>query len=604
MVPAAAPAANAPDPADPWASITERVRHGLAATLQQLTGGPTPPDLADLVDTAGGTDWDLALPCHRFAKAGGLEVGALAERVAAAFVRPPEVVAVSTLRGYVNLRLDADWLTDTTLGLVFARGGRYGSVEARGISVCVEHTSANPTGPLHIGRVRNGIVGDTLARVLRAAGHGVTTQYYADDMGRQSAMISWIWSKPTDEWPEEIRTAVPDAAAPPDDDPRPDKTLGRPYPAVSAYLKEHPEAADEVAELGEQLESGEVPAEHRRLAERILRGILTSLARMHIEFDEVVWESGFIADGSVAEVIRRLRAAPHAIVEENGAAAIDAAPYDLPKDNARVIVTRANGTSLYVTRDVAYHLAKFARFPRTIDVLGSDHLLHARTLEALLHEIGEVRAPEFVLYQLVVLPGGAKMSTRGGSAVYLDSLLDEAVVRARAEVLKRREDLGAADVDAIAESVGVGSVRYHIVRVAPDKAVKFQWEEALSFEGRSGPFVQYAYARASSILRKAGTTPSAWTRRPSELSAPEERALIRTISRLPGCVAYAAKGAHVHAIAGYAHDLAEEFNRFYQAVPVLRSGPERESRLALVQAARQTLGNTLELLGLDHLEAM
>ncbi|HZY71402.1 MAG TPA: arginine--tRNA ligase [Thermoplasmata archaeon] len=604
MVPPAAPTSTPPEATDPWAALLEAVQRGLAATVQQLIGGVAPPELADVLDTTGGADWDIALPCHRFAKAAGVEVVPLAERLAGAYAPPPEVVAATPVRGYVNLRIDADWLTDTTLALVFARGPAYGSANPSGAPVCVEHTSANPTGPLHIGRVRNGIIGDSLARILRAAGHHVTTQYYADDMGRQSAMISWIWSKPPSEWPEVIRGAVPDAAAPLDDDPRPDKAYGRPYPAVSAYLKEDREAAAEVAAIGERLETGEVPAEHRRLADRILQGMLASLERLHIEFDEVVWESGLLTDGSVAEVVRRLRAAPHAVTEENGALAIDATTYELPKDDAHVIVMRANGTSLYVTRDVAYHLAKFARFPRTIDVLGSDHLLHAKTLGALLDEIGEARRPEFVLYQLVALPGGAKMSTRGGSAVYLDTLLDEAVVRARAEVLQRREDLATADVDAIAESVGVGSVRYHIARVAPDKAVKFQWEEALSFEGRSGPFVQYAYARASSILRKAGTIPLTWTRRPSDLAAPEERALVRTISRLPGRVLYAAKGAHVHAIAGYAHDLAEEFNRFYQQVPVIRAGPERESRLALVQAARQTLANTLELLGLDSLEAM
>jgi arginyl-tRNA synthetase len=303
-------------------------------------------------------------------------------------------------------------------------------------------------------------------------------------------------------------------------------------------------------------------------------------------------------------VVERLRKAPHAVVEANGAGAIDATTYHLPKEDARIIVTRADGTSLYVTRDVAYHLAKLARFPRVIDVLGQDHLLHAKTLLALLTELGEARAPEFVLYQYVVLPDGGKMSTRQGTAVFLDDLLDEAVERARKEILARREDLGADEVESIAAKLGGSAVRYHIVRVAPDKAVRFAWEDALSFEGRSGPFAQYSYARASSILRKAGSTPTAWTGRASEVASAPERALVRTISRFPGLVAYAARTAHVHTIAGYAHDLAETFNRFYQDVPVLRAEVERESRLALVQAARQTLGNTLELLGLDRLEAM
>jgi len=140
--------------------------------------------------------------------------------------------------------------------------------------------------------------------------------------------------------------------------------------------------------------------------------------------------------------------------------------------------------------------------------------------------------------------------------------------------------------------------------VAPEKPVRFEWEEALSFEGRSGPFVQYAYARASSMLRKGGVEGGPFPFEAGRLTDPEELALVRVVSRFPRAVAYAARSAHVHTLAGYAHELADQFNRFYHAVPVLTSGDVRPSRVALVAAVRRTLANALELLGIAPLETM
>ncbi len=435
-----------------------------------------------------GVEGEVALPCHRMAQAAKRPPDELASALAAAFPSSPLVRSVSSKGAYVNFRVDPDALARATLDLVLSRGNRYGHGEPAGPPVAVEHTSANPTGPFHIGRVRNGIIGDTLARILRASGTPVTTQYYVDDMGRQAAMVTWIWSKPRESWPEPVRKAV-DGEEKPNE--KPDRHWGRPYPAVSGYLKEHEDAREEVAQLVQQIESGEVPAEHRKLAEAILQGMLESLARLNVTFDEFVWESDLVRDGSVNRVSERLRACPHAVEETNGAWAIDASSYGLPKESTHLVFQRANGTSLYITRDIAYHLAKFARFARVIDVLGQDHQLHARCLNALLQEMGESRRPEFVIYQDITVPEGGRMSTRGGSAVWLDHLLTEAVDRARAEVLARREDLADSDVERIAESVATGAVRYHIVRAAPDKPVVFRWEDALSFEGRSGPFLQY-----------------------------------------------------------------------------------------------------------------
>lgn len=602
--------ANRPGPTstgrfpDPWAPVVERLAGILAERLQPLGSRVAPSGLLLQIDRPSSEEADLAFPVHRFAKAAGLPPPQLAQRLAEAFPLPDELASATALAGFVNFAARPAWLVGETLERALAADGSFGRWPPTGRTVCVEHTSANPTGPFHIGRVRNAIIGDTFARVLRSAGEEITTQYYVDDVGRQAAMITWIWSRPPTAWPAELQAAVPGTDPPDLAGPHPDLTLGRPYPAASSYLKEHPAAAEEVSELSRRLERGEAPPQHRAFIEAVLRGMVASLARIGVRFDEFVWESSFLQDGSVEEVVARLKAGPHARVEPNGAAVVDATSYGLPKDDPAVVITRGDGTSLYVTRDVAYHLAKFRRFERVVDVLGENHLLHARTLEALLAEMGETRRPEFLMYQYITLPDGGGMSTRKGSAVYLDDLLDEAVQRARKEVERRRNDLPKEEIDRIAVGVGTAAVRYHILRVAPEKSVVFRWEDALSFEGRSGPFLQYAYARASSLLRKGGAADGPWAYRPEELADAATLAHLRVLSRLPKTVAYVARTGHVHTLAAYAHELADAFHRFYERVPVLSAEAERESRLAVVAATRAGLARLLELMGLEPLDAM
>jgi arginyl-tRNA synthetase len=594
---------HAEGPDDPWEEIVDPLLHALALRLGEM-GTPIEVDaLRTSLDRDGNDHGDLALALHRPAKAKGLAATAFAEEFVRGLPAIPRIVHASSVNGFANFTTDPLALTQATLGSVFARGEEWGHLHGPATEVCVEHTSANPTGPFHIGRVRNGIIGDTLARVLRATGSHVTTQYYVDDVGRQAAMITWIWSKPLDSWPPEIRETVASTPADQEAGLRPDVRYGRPYSAVSRYLKTHPEAAEEVQQVSRTLESGGDLPRHHEIAEAVLGGMSDSLSRLGIRFDEFVWESSFLRNGDVERVVARLRSAPHAVTEENGASALDTSSYGLPKESARIIVTRGDGTTLYPTRDVAYHLAKFARFARVIDVLGQDHQLHARTIDAMLAEIGETRRPEFVIYQDITVPEGGRMSTRQGKVVYLDDLLDEAIERAKAEVRSRREGISDAEVDEIARAVGSAAVRYHVLRVAPEKTVQFRWEDALSFEGRSGPFLQYSYARASSLLRKYGEG-DASSFDAARLGTPDERTLVREISRLPGVVAHVARTTHVHTLASYAHDLAEQFNRFYESTPVLSAGPERQSRIALVAATRITLGNVLGLLGLEAPERM
>ena len=588
-------------PRDPWQALVDPLRRELARLTAAAGAAPDLAAVDRLLNRDGGDDWELAFPLHRAAAQLKLPAPELARRWAADFPALPGLGTTFAAGPYLNFRADRAWLTASTLALIGDLGEAYGGAETSVDRVCVEHTSANPTGPFHIGRVRNALIGDSFTRVLRSAGAPVTTHYYVDDVGRQAAMLGWIWTQPTSQWPAEVRASLEGADEAAE---KPDRYLGRPYPLVNEFLKTHPDADAQVGQIAHALESGQVDPRYRQIIQRVLDGMLASLREIGVAFDAFVWESELIADGSVARVVEALRAAPHAVQELNGAWAIDASGQGLPQESARIIVTRGDGTTLYATRDVAYHRRKLAEFARVIDVLGTNHELHARVLKVLLAEVGEARLPEFVMYQYITAADGAGMSTRKGTAVYLDDLLEEAILRARGAIRERHSDLTAEEKDAIATAVATGAIRYHILRVAADKTVAFRWEDALSFEGKSGPFLQYAYARAASILRKSGAPPNPKAGDPGLLTGAPEWALIRELARLPGLVQYVARSAHVHALAGYAHTLAEQFNRFYQDVPVLADGPARESRLALVAGFHRTLGNTLELLGIPRLERM
>jgi arginyl-tRNA synthetase len=203
------------------------------------------------------------------------------------------------------------------------------------------------------------------------------------------------------------------------------------------------------------------------------------------------------------------------------------------------------------------------------------------------------------------------MSTREGTGIDVDDLLDEAVRRARAEVEQRLDDrlrdddLDEADIDRIARQIGIGAVRYDIVARQPRKTITFEWERALDFEAQSAPYLQYVHARASGILAEAGARPDPETVDTTALDTDAERTLLREIARFPAVVEAAADGLEPHVVATYTRTLAEAFNGFYRECPVL-DAPEdtRRARLALVAAAQTTVANALDILGIAAPDSM
>jgi arginyl-tRNA synthetase len=515
------------------------------------------------------------------------------------------VARVETQGAYVNFIPSSAYYAGT---LEAATNEGYGRLDPTGESVVVEHTSANPTGPIHVGRARNPIIGDAIARTLDFAGYDVERHYYVNDAGRQIATFTWAYETFTEaDLPDPERDRI-------------EYDLVRYYRAGTTYLEgEDPgietpdatveEANAEIEAIMQGLEEGNEDTYERvsEVVDSVLSGMQDCLARLPAEFDEFVKETRFLRDGSVERLTGRLKDLDVAVYEEG------AWQLDLPDIDKNLVFLRSDGTSLYATRDLAHHEWKFENFDRAVTVLGEDHRLQADQLRTTLDLLGgETDQLQQVFYSWVNLPEGG-MSTREGTGVDLDDLLDEAVARAREEVEDRLDDrlrgddLGEADVDRIARQVGLGAVRYDVVATQPTKGITFRWEEALDFEAQSAPYVQYVHARCCGILAEAGDTGTVAPVRsdPTLIETPAERELIEVLARFPAVIEAAADALEPHRVATYTRELAEAFNAFYRECPVVDAGDDlRSVRLALVAGVRHAMANALSVLGIEAPESM
>jgi len=570
------------DPIEPFRKEVESaIRNGLKAmgVEQQFEIELPPAEIAD-----------FAVPCFQFAKALRKAPVAIASDLASHIPKLDLVSEVWNERGYLNFKLNEGTLTNITLKAILASKGDYGKWPSMGTSILLEHTSVNPTGPIHIGRARNPLIGDTLARCLRLSGYEVTTEYYVNDVGKQVVLLTWgLENIP----PSEVPQAERDKA---------DHRLVGYYRKANELMESDPAVSERIADMLRRFEAGdrEVIEKVRRTAQTMLDGIKESLEAVGVGLDGFVWESQFILNGSAREVVERLKATKYCM-EEDGAFYLDLAEFGVHGRDTKFFFTRSDGTTLYTTRDMAYHLDKFKRADHLINILGEDQKLGMIHLASALRILGVEKAPENVFYSFVSLPEG-RMSTRKGTVVTLDDLIEEAEERALEEVKKRRTDLAEEKMRAIASDIGRGSIRYNIIRVQAEKPIVFRWEDALNFEGNSAPFVQYAHARACSILRKAGDYEPQIV--PSLLTDAYEKRLIRVLARFPGIVKECGEKRRIHVMPSYGHEVASAFNQFYTYVPVLKAGEARDAKLGLVEASMWVLRNCLGSMGLGTPEEM
>ncbi len=494
------------------------------------------------------------------------------------------VGSIEVVNGYINFNASYEFLEDV-VNTILDEDEDYGSMTEQG-NVLIEHTSANPDGPLHIGHIRNSVIGDTLARIFRKAGLNVKTHYYMNDMGRQVALAILG-----------IRRFGLNV-----NDKKPDHAVADVYIAINRIMEENEKEKEkierEVEEIMLEYELGneEVSKEFREVVEKAYEGIKQTLERLNIQHDEVVWESEFIRNGYVDRVLKKIEEL--GLLKKDGAWYVDLKSKGFEKD---VVVRRENGTSLYITRDLAYHVWKNENFERFINILGSDHKFFGKQLSDIL-EILNLKPPEIVFFEFVSLPEGS-MSTRKGKFISADELIERVYKEAYA-IIKDRE-MSDEEKKEIAESVAIGALRFDFVKLAPEKPMTFDWKKALDFERQTASYIQYSHARACSILRKAVESGMPDLEIVGELCSPVERDLIILLSKFTHVIERVLKELRPNVFADYVLDIAMKFNDFYRLHPVLKEEKElRMHRLAIVDATRIVLRNGLEVLGIKPLERM
>ena len=536
---------------------------------------------------------DFAFPCFSLAPIAKKSPQDISKEIAKKIEKNKWIAKVEAKGSYVNFFANDEQLTSYELKSIISLEKKYGNLEKKNKKVIIEHTSANPNGPLHVGRARNPIIGDTLVRLYRAAGYNVESQFYLDDMGKQVAILTWGTNNIN---PKKI---------PKTDYDKPDHLSVGFYQVANARMEKEDQVSEEIGEIIKKLEHGEsktIELVHKAYAP-VLEGMNESLNRINICIDKYVPESQFVKDKSVETVVQKLKKTKYCN-EEEGAYYLDLEPFGVKGRNTKFFFLRKDETTLYATRDIAYHLWKAKNADMLINILGEDHKLESKQVEIALNLLGEKKVPTVVFYSFVSLPGG-KMSTRRGRVVYLDELIDECIERAHNEVKKRRgNELSKTKMKEIAEIVGTGALRYNIIKVQPEKDMVFKWEEALNFEGNAVPFIQYAHARACSILSKRkekGNTGDF-----NLLKHESEKQLVKQLARFPLTIEAASTGFKPHLIAVYLYETASAFNQFYRDCPVLpeKNSALRNARLTLVDATRIVLHNGLDLLGITAPEEM
>lgn len=548
---------------------------------------------------------DLSLPCFQFAKKLGMAPPAIAELLCEKIGEHEAIQEVKALNGFLNITASPSWLAQQLLS---GGVGQRSNDERR--EVLIEHTSANPNGPFHVGRARNAILGDTLVRLHRLWGDKVTAEYYVDDMGKQVAVLAWALENMTE---REVETLLADREPiNPHWAEKADHQRVRWYQAAQLRRKDSADSEAIESAIGTLVHASEhgdqgVLDSFEQAYQPVLDGMLETLGRLGIHYDRFTKESLFVTNGDVAALMKELGDLEINGVADNGAQFLDLGQRGL-KGKTEFFYRRGDGSSLYATRDIAYHRWKWTQCNELINVLGEDHRLQAQQVGLTLEELGE-RRPEVMFYSFIKLPEG-KMSTRRGNVVFMDDLLEEAQAHA-AEVLKeRRPDLDPATMATIAEAVGTSAVRFNIISVSPEKGFTFRWEDALSFEAGSAPFVMYSHTRACSIRRNVEAADPSFITQPPQIEPFEGEMpaglveLLRTLAVHDDRLSKVVKEHRPNLFANYMLQLSMAYNMFYRDCYVIDQGKVNPFFFAVSEMARTTLKAGMEALGLVALETM
>ena len=544
--------------------------------------------ISEFIETPQKEFGDCSFPCFALAKILKKNPVQVAQELASKINPGRRVSKVEAKGPYVNFFFDDNAITNETIDRVLKEKSDYGrSSIGKSRRIVVEYPSPNTNKPLHLGHVRNMLLGQSLSNILKFSGYEVFQVNLNNDRGVHvcQAMIAY--------------ERFGNGAEP---DKKPDHFVGDFYVLFQKKVQSDPELNQEAQKMLIKWEENDVETRNlwRKLNGWALKGFSQTYETFGIKHDKTYSESEHYKGGK--EII--MKAYEEGLLEKDDKdnVIMNLEKHGLPNK----VLLRADGTSVYATQDV--NLAKLKaedfKMEKSVYVVGSEQMVHFKQLFKILEILNVYKGELYHLaHGMVYLPHG-KMKSREGKVVDADELTEKLVCFAASEIKKRYDDLSAEEVQKRAAKIGIGALRFFILKYDPLRDFVFNPNESMSFEGETGPYVQYAHARICSIFEKhGGEIPQSADL--SLVSEKEEQDLVRVLADFPARVEEASLHYKPLLICRYLLDLSQAFNNFYHAHPILAAEENtRNARLLLVIAVRQVLQNGLSLLSMESPEKM
>lgn len=485
---------------------------------------------------------------------------------------------------YVNFFLDKSKISDQVIKSVIEAGADYGQQdEGKGQNITIDLSSPNIAKPFSVGHLRSTVIGDALSNIFRKMGYNTIKINHLGDWGKQFGLLMVAYKK----WGSKEAVEA-----------NPIDELLKLYVRINAEIENDPELDEEGRKWFKKLEDGDPEA--TELWQWFRDESLVEFNRIYkllgVEFDSLNGEAFY--NDKMDEGVQILED-KGLLKESKGASIVELDDVNLPP----AMIKKSDGATLYITRDIAtaIYRARTYNFVKNIYAVGQEQSNHFRQLKAVLKKMGFDWSDDMVHVDFgLVTKNRQKLSTRKGNIILLEPTLQEAISRAKAQIEEKNPEL--ENKEEVAHAVGVGAVKFYDLKTDRRNGYDFDLEAMVSFEGETGPYVQYAYARIQSILRKANFTPS--TDATYSLSDPESWEIIKLLQDFARVVKRAAENYDPSLIAKYAINLAQAFNKYYAHTRILDESPERESRLALSYSTAVVLKEALRLLGVDAPEKM
>ena len=526
---------------------------------------------------------DIAFPAFSLAKVERKAPQAIAADIAEKIDQSAFEKVVAT-GPYVNFFLDKSKISDQVIKSVIEAGADYGQQdEGHGQNITIDLSSPNIAKPFSVGHLRSTVIGDALSNIFRKMGYNTIKINHLGDWGKQFGLLMVAYKK----WGSKEAVEA-----------NPIDELLKLYVRINAEIENDPELDEEGRKWFKKLEDGDPEA--TELWQWFRDESLVEFNRIYkllgVEFDSLNGEAFY--NDKMDEAVQILED-KGLLKESKGASIVELDDVNLPP----AMIKKSDGATLYITRDIAtaIYRARTYNFVKNIYAVGQEQSNHFRQLKAVLKKMGFDWSDDMIHVDFgLVTKNRQKLSTRKGNIILLEPTLQEAISRAKAQIEEKNPEL--ENKEEVARAVGVGAVKFYDLKTDRRNGYDFDLEAMVSFEGETGPYVQYAYARIQSILRKANFTPSADAT--YSLSDPESWEIIKLLQDFARVVKRASENYDPSLIAKYAINLAQAFNKYYAHTRILDESPERDSRLALSYSTAVVLKEALRLLGVDAPEKM